>query len=114
MRGDDGLVGACGDVAPARAVADDDQHVRRRKLRVERRPQRPGGHAAAVARAIVGVDCDERQVGRDPTAVKAVVENDHTCAEALRQSCAGDAIDADNRWRDARKQQRLVADVVAS
>ncbi len=73
----------------------------------------PAGHAAAVARAIVRVDDDERQVGRDATAVEAVVENDDTCAEALApESALAMSICADDRRRDARKQQRFVADVV--
>ena len=88
----------------------DDQHIRRRKLRIERRAQRPGRDAAAIARAIVRVDGDERQVGRDATAVEAVVENDDGGAEALRQVCARKSVCADDRRRDARKQQRFVAD----
>ncbi len=99
---------------PRCAVADDDEHIRRRKLRIERRAQRTGRDAAAIARAIVRVDDDERQVGRDATAVEAVVENDDGGAEALRQVCARKSVCADDRRRDARKQQRFVADVVGA
>ena len=108
------FVRARGDVAPGQAVADDDEHIRRRKLRVERRAQRSGRHAAAIAGSIVRVDDDERQVGRDAAAVEAVVENDDGRAMTLRQVCARHSVCADDRRRDARKQQRFVADLVGA
>ena len=84
----------------------------RRKLRVERRAQRPGRKHLAVADAAPAIDHQDRT---DPCAAPdsgSRRPSRSTSAPAARAaSRAGDAVARHDGRRGAREQQRLVADV---
>ena len=72
------------DVAGARHLADHQQRVGARELRVERRPQRPGGKHPAVADAAPAVDHRDREILGQRRILQAVVHDDDAGAGSSR------------------------------
>ena len=85
--------------------------IGRRQLRRQRRAQRPGGRAKAIASAIIRVDDENGEIRVEAPAVQPVVQNQHAGAERLREARRRRAIGADDGWRHARQQQGFVSDI---
>ena len=76
--------------------------------------QRPGRDHPAVAKAIIGVDDEQRQSLGDRRVLKPVVEQDRLGAGFDRGGDTGGAVARDPARRARGEQQRLVADLAAS
>ncbi len=97
--------------AQSPALADHDNEVGRRQLRRQRRAQRPGGRAKAIASAVIRVDDENGEVRVEAPAMQPVVQNQHAGAERLREARRRRAVGADDGWRHARQQQGFVSDI---
>ena len=103
--------GRGGDIARALAVADHQQRVGARELRIERRPQGSGRKHARIAEAAPSVDDRQGEILGERCILQAVVHDDDAGAGRARGLRASDAVARDDGRRHARQQQRLVADL---
>ena len=98
---------------PLPLLPNDQDGMRPRKLRLERRAQGPGGKDATVADAARAVHHQNGQVLGERWVLKAVVHDHDAGAACTREIRAQDAVARHDRRRKACQQQRLVADLAA-
>ena len=89
---------------------DDDERLRLRDLRFQRRSQRTRRNDAAVADAAAAIDEQDREILGERRVLKPVVHDDDVRAGEPRGFCARHAVARDDGRRKARQEQRLVTD----
>ena len=100
-----------GDAIRGIALADDEQCIRSRELRIQWRAQGAGREHAGIADPAPCIDDGQREILGQRRILQAIVENDHACALRARKFGTGDTIACDDCRRRARKQQSFVANL---
>ena len=85
------------------------QQVSPRQPVCNRLAQRPGGQAAAVAKALHSIHHHQRQVLEDSRVLKAVVQHDHLCPAGFGHPHPGGAVAGHHHRGKGGQKQRLVA-----
>ena len=100
--------------AGVRDAIDEDDRRNPRQLRGWRRAQRTGRQAEAIAEADAAVDQSEAEILGEGRALQAVVENQHTGPRRDRRLGRRASVAGGETRRDAREQQRFVADLLGA
>ena len=92
-------------------LSDDDQRVGASELGSKRRAQRAGGDDRAVADAAPAVNDQNRKILVQRWILEPVVHDNDVGPRGNCRGCARNPVARNDGWRDARKQQRFVADL---